>query len=106
MNIRYKVRKEVPYNQEVCSREVKFESKEEHEDFIKFFDKSLIGDFEKYNQRRPDAEEEINLINNEKDLKGDRHWGASYEKRDIIVLKDHWEKVEKLENDVIQYSQI
>lgn len=46
------------------------------------------------------------MIDNEKDLKGDRHWGAAYEKRDIIVLKDHWEKVEKLENDVIQYSQI
>lgn len=30
-----------------------------------------------------------------------RHWGAKYEKKDIVLLKDHWEKIEKLENDVV-----
>ena len=35
---------------------------------------------------------------------GKRHWGAKFNRKDIKILKLHWDKLEKLENEVIQFN--
>lgn len=42
----------------------------------------------------------------EVDKNGERHWGAKFNRKEIKILKIHWDKIEKLENEVIQYNQI
>lgn len=56
--------------------------------------------------REPTEKDKKLMRSKEEDVNGERHWGVKFNRKEILILKMHWDKIEKLENEVIQFNQI
>lgn len=106
MRLHFKKTHKIKYQQEICNRKIIEESAADNHKFIKYYDNTKIDAFERQVLTPLTQEQEEQLINQEKDLTGERHWGAPITQSDFKFLQEQSKKVETFNVDKVYFSQV